>query len=149
VSRDQNGGARFAQFAPVVDPTFDLLQVLRFSVGPDWSTMNADHQQHTYCRYSVSTRSRASSPASTSRATRFRITGERQAAEETIIGITIGGHKIELRHASDSFRLAHGDVLADGTISRIATQRSNRGGGPVPVATRQRKVSDLWGGSIA
>src|ERR1700751_6114590 len=50
VSLKQNGGApfaeHFAQFAPVADETFDLQQILRFSVGPDWSTISADQQQH-------------------------------------------------------------------------------------------------------
>ena len=47
------------------------------------------------------------------------------------------------------------DVLADGTISRVATQRSDfrstlaHGGGQALVTTLQRKVSDLSGGSLA
>jgi phospholipid transport system substrate-binding protein len=47
------------------------------------------------------------------------------------------------------------DVLADGSISRVAVQRSDfrslltRGGGDALLASLQRKTSDLSGGALA
>ena len=84
VSLKQNGGApftqHFAQFAPVADETFDLQQILRFSVGPDWSTISADQQQHllqVFRQYTVASFvSNFDKPGDA----QFRITGERQAA---------------------------------------------------------------------
>ena len=47
------------------------------------------------------------------------------------------------------------DVLADGSISRVAVQRSDfrsllaSGGAPALLGSLQRKVSDLSGGALA
>ena len=155
----QDGGApfaqHFAQFAPVADETFDLQQILRFSVGPDWSTISADQQQHllqVFRQYTVASFvSNFDKPGDA----QFRITGERQAAGQTIVDTMIGDTKLSfvMRQAAAGWRVV--DVLADGTISRVATQRSDfrsalmRGGGPALIASLQRKVSDLSGGTIA
>jgi len=85
----------------------------------------------------------------------FRITGTRDLGAQTVVESTIGDTKLGfvVRQTTAGWRVV--DVLADGTISRVATQRSDfrstlmHGGGPALMASLQRKVSDLSGGSLA
>ena len=154
----QNGAApftqRFAQLAPAVDAAFDLQAILRTSVGPDWGTMSPDQQAQllqVFRQYTVASFvSNFDKPR-----IGFQITGERDVGAEKIVDGTIGDTKLGfvVRQTASGWRVV--DVLADGTISRVATQRSDfrstlmHGGGQALMAGLQRKVSDLSGGSIA
>jgi len=146
---------RFAQFAPVVDQTFDLQAILRTSVGPRWDTMSPAEQadlMRVFRQYTI-----ASFVANFDKPKgAFQITGERDTAGgQKVVDSTIGDTRLSyvLRQTGAGWQVV--DVLADGTISRVATQRSDfhstlaQGGGPALVATLQRKVSDLSGGSLA
>ena len=145
---------RFTQFAPAIDETFDLQDILRISVGPNWDTMNADQQNQllqVFRRYTV-----ASFVANFDKPEgQFRITGTRDLGAQTVVDSTIGNMKLGfvVRQTTAGWRVV--DVLADGSISRVATQRSDfrstlmHGGGPALMASLQRKVSDLSGGGLA
>jgi phospholipid transport system substrate-binding protein len=156
----QNGGSpfaqRFAQFAPVVDRTFDLQAILRTSVGAHWDTMDVGEQadlmkvfrQYTVARFVASFNKYSGE--------QFRITGTRDVpAGDKVVETKIGDTQVSyvIRQSAAGWRVI--DVLADGSISQVATQRSDfratlsHGGGQALVASLQRKVSDLSGGSLA
>jgi len=154
----QNGRApfaqRFTQFAPAVDETFDLQEILRISVGSNWDTMNSDQQNQllqVFRRYTV-----ASFVANFDKPEgQFRVTGTRDLGTQTVVDSTIGKTTLGfvVRQTTAGWRVV--DVLADGSVSRVATQRSDfrdalmHGGGPALIAKLQRKVSDLSGGGLA
>jgi phospholipid transport system substrate-binding protein len=154
-SRNAPFTQRFAQLVPVVDQAFDLQAILRTSVGPRWDTMSPAEQadlMRIFRQYTV-----ASFVANFDKPTEaFQITGERDTAGgQKVVDSTIGDTKLSyvMRQTSAGWQVV--DVLADGTISRVATQRSDfhstlaHGGAQALVATLQRKVSDLSGGSLA
>ena len=154
----QSGGLpfsqRFAELAPVVDQTFDLQAILRTSVGPRWETMSPaeqDQLMRVFRKYTV-----ASFVANFDRPKgAFQLRGQRDVGGNKVVDSTIGDTRLSfvMRQTGAGWRVL--DVLADGTISRVATQRSDfhstlsQGGGQALVATLQRKVSDLSGGSLA
>ena len=156
----QNGGSpfaqRFAQLAPVVDQTFDLQAILRTSVGPHWSTMSVGEQadlmkvfrQYTVARFVASFNKYSGE--------QFRITGARDVpGGDKVVETKIGDAQISyvMRQSVAGWHVI--DVLADGSISQVATQRSDfratlsHGGGQALAASLQRKVSDLSSGSLA
>jgi phospholipid transport system substrate-binding protein len=155
----QNGGTpftqRFAQFAPVVDQTFDLQSILRASVGLGWDAMTQAEQADligVFRQYTV-----ASFVANFDKPKGDFQIGTLRAAPsgEKVVDTRMGETKLSyvLRETPGGWRVV--DVLADGTISRVATQRSDfrstlmHGGGRALAAILQRKISDLSGGSLA
>jgi len=156
----QNGGSpfarRFAQFAPVVDQIFDLQAILRTSVGAHWDTMNVGEQADLMKVYRQYTVARFVANFDKYHGEQFRITGTRDVpGGEKVVETQIGSTQISFvtRQSSACWHVV--DVLADGSISQVATQRSDfratlsRGGGQALAASLQRKVSDLSGGSLA
>ena len=158
VQLSQNGSApfaqRYAQIAPAVDQALDLPAILRTSVGPRWDMMSPDEQAQllrVFRQYTI-----ASFVANFDKPKgAFQITGERDVGSDRVVDSKVGDTKLSfvMRQAPAGWRVV--DVLADGTISRVATQRSDfhstlsHGGGQALVAQLQRKVSDLSGGSLA
>jgi phospholipid transport system substrate-binding protein len=153
---------RFAMLAPVVDQTFDLPQVLRNSVGLGWSSLPAGQQaalQKAFRRYTV-----ASFLANFDSydGQRFAIGGNVRTVMpgEVVVPTQIvprSGKPTELdyvmRQTPAGWRAI--DVLADGSISRVAVQRSDfqnllaSGDGEALIATLRRKVQTLSGGELA
>ena len=159
VALTQNGSTpfaqRFAQFAPSVDQAFDLGSILRTSVGSHWETMTSSDQadlMRIFRDYTI-----ANFVANFDKYKgAFRVTGERDAVgDQRVVDSKIGDATLGfvLRDGPGGWRVV--DILADGTISRVATQRSDfrstllHGGAPALVASLQRKVSSLSGGSLA
>ena len=146
---------RFAQFAPVVDQTFDLQVILRTSVGTRLDTMSAGEQadlMKVFRRYTVA---RFVAHFDKYNGEQFRIAGTRDVSDGAkAVETRIGDSQISyvMRQSSAGWRVI--DVLADGSISQVATQRSDfratlsQGGGQALAARLQRKVSDLSGGSL-
>jgi phospholipid transport system substrate-binding protein len=153
---------RFAMLAPTVDRTFDLDAILRLSVGPHWATMTPDQQAKllsTFRQYTVasfvanfdnySNQTIEVTPGSRSLGNGDQVVTTRIAAP--------GGTPIMLayvmRQTPSGWKAV--DVLADGSISRVATQRSDfrsvlsSGGGAALVARLQSKVATLSGGALA
>lgn len=156
----QNGvspfAQRFAQFAPVVDQTFDLQAILRTSVGTRWDTMTAGDQGDLIRVFRQYTVARFVANFNKYNGEQFRINGVRDApGGDKVVGTKIGDTQVSyvMRQSSGGWRVV--DVLADGSISQVATQRSDfratlsQGGGQALAASLQRKVSDLSGGSLA
>jgi phospholipid transport system substrate-binding protein len=145
---------RFQMLAPVVDQTFDLSAVLIGSVGPRWSTLSEDdHAQlaDVFRRYTV-----ASFVANFDKYKGAPIvsSGRSLPNGEATVDSKMGNTDISfvLRTSGAGWRVV--DVLANGTISRVAVQRSDfrellqQGGGQALVSSLQRKVNQLSGGTL-
>jgi len=152
---------RFQALAPEVDQAFDLPAVLAVSVGSGWTTLSPDQQarlleafrRYTVASYVASFDRYAGQSFTVSPDTRDLGAG-RVAVQSRIT--PINGDATELDYVmkqSPSGRKVV-DVLAAGSISRVAVQRSDfrhvlsNGGGDALLATLLRKASDLSGGAL-
>jgi phospholipid transport system substrate-binding protein len=154
--------ARYQMLAPAVEQAFDLPAVLAVSVGPRWSSLPADQQSRlldAFRRYTV-----ASYVANfdSYKGQSFSVSPDARTlgSGEVVVNSRItptSGDPTELsyvmRQTPSGWKVV--DVLADGSISRVAVQRSDfrslltRGGGDALLASLQRKTSDLSGGALA
>lgn len=150
---------RFDAVEPVVDQVFDLQTVLKVSVGLRWNSMRRGVQTrllNAYRRFTVATY-----VASFDRydGERFRILpGARAAGVDRIVDTEIirGGEQRRLdyvmREGNGTWRAV--DVLLEGSISRVAVQRSDfrtvlaNGDADALIASLQRKIADLSGGAL-
>lgn len=145
---------RYQMLAPVVDQTFDLSAVLRGSVGPRWSTLSEDDRtqlmdvfrQYTVASFVANFDKYKGAPS---------VSGGRSLPNgEATVDSKLGDIALSfvLRTSGTGWRVV--DVLANGTISRVAVQRSDfrellqQGGGPALVSSLQRKVNQLSGGTL-
>jgi phospholipid transport system substrate-binding protein len=150
---------RFDMLAPIIDRTFDLTAILRESVGVSWATLPPDQQAMlaaAFRRYTVATYVNSFNSAD---GTRFevmpetRAVGNQQVVQTKIIPKSGDSHELDyvMRDGGSGWRVA--DVLADGSISRVAVQRSDfrrllsRGGAEALVASLKTKSTDLSDGS--
>jgi phospholipid transport system substrate-binding protein len=150
---------RFAMLAPIVDRTFDLAAILRESVGASWVTLPPDQQTllaQEFRRYTVAT---YVNNFDTYDGQRFVVTpetravGNQRVVQTQIIPRSGSSHELDyvMRDTGSGWRVV--DVLADGSISRVAVQRSDfrrlleRGGAAALVASLRSKSADLSDGS--
>lgn len=148
---------RYETLAPAVDRALDLPFILRISVGVNWASMSAAQQQqllaafrdYTIASYVDNFDSYDGQTLQIVGATRQLATGEQVVSTEII---PKGGepHKLDyVMHRSADGQWKAIDVLADGTISRVAVQRSDwtsllaSGGAPALLATLQKKTEAL------
>ena len=154
--------SRFNALAPAVDQAFDLPAVLAVSVGPSWASLSADQQsrlldafrRYTVASYVASFDSYNGQSFSVLPETRGLDAG-RVVVQSRLTRPT--GDKVELdyvmQQTASGWKIV--DVLAAGSISRVAVQRSDfrhlltRGGGDALLASLQRKTTDLSGGALA
>lgn len=152
---------RFDTLAPVVDRTFDLETILRNSVGLRWSGMPAAQRQQllaTFRRYTIATWV-ANFDAWSGQ--RFTVSPDVRRVGDALIVAT---HLVPrngsptvlsyvMRQTESGWRAV--DVLVDGSISRVAVQRSDfsavlsKGGAPALTASLQRKIDSMSDGSLA
>jgi phospholipid transport system substrate-binding protein len=153
---------RFTALAPAIDQAFDLPAVLAVSVGPRWASLPADQKarllaafrKYTIASYVANFDSYSGQTFSVSPTPRAVRPGE-VVVEGRITPTNGNATKLGyvMRQTPDGWRVV--DVLADGSISRVAVQRSDfssvlsSGGGEALLASLQRKTSDLSGGALA
>jgi len=157
----QGKATPFAQRAsgltPIVQRVFDLPAILRVSVGPAWFRLTPDEQGrllNVFQQYTVATYVQAFDSYDGQRfvvspQTRS-LAGGTQVVHTQIIPRSGETHAIDyvMRRAPDGAWKAT-DVLADGTISRVAVQRSDfsamlaQGGAAALEASLQRKTAML------
>jgi phospholipid transport system substrate-binding protein len=147
--------------APAVDAAFDLAGILRISVGAYWSSLPAGQQQtlfavfrtYTICNYVSSFhsyRNRVIAVAPTTRPV-----GSERVVTTTITKPGRDPLRIDyvMRDEDTGWKVV--DVLLDGTISRVAVQRSDfaslvsAGNASQLVATLRAKVSTLSNGTVS
>ena len=152
---------RFNTLAPVVDRTFDLETILRNSVGLPWPGLSAVQRSAllaTFRRYTI-----ASWVANFNvwSGQQFTIsTSLRHVGNEVVVPTELvprSGSPTSLsfvmQQGTSGWRVV--DVLVEGSISRVAVQRSDfrslltNGGVPALMASLQRKISSLSDGSLA
>jgi phospholipid transport system substrate-binding protein len=156
-------GTPFAQRAavirPVIEQVFDLPQILRISVGPRWNSFPPAEQTkllEVFTRYTV-----ASYVANfdSYNGQRFEIlpqtraVGADQVVTTRLVPRSGEATRIDyqMRRTSTGWRVV--DVLVDGSISRVAVQRSDfrsllAGGGPERlISSLERKVASLQSGN--
>ena len=151
---------RFDALTPVIDRVFDLETVLKVSVGLRWDSMSDSVRTHllkVYRRFTIATY-----VANFDRynGDQFEILpGSRPSGVDRIVGTEIisGGQRMRLdyvmRDNNGSWRVV--DALFDGSISRVAVQRSDfrkilaNGDANALIASLNRKIVDLSNGALS
>lgn len=153
---------RFTALTPVIEQTFDLDAVLAVSVGPGWSALPDDQKptlRAAFLRYTVA--SYAANFDSYSGQTfqvspTVRDAGNGRVIVQTRLISTDGSARslnYLMRNGPSGWRAV--DVLEDGSISRVAVQRSDfrglldNGGVPALMTALRQKVVTLSGGMLA
>jgi phospholipid transport system substrate-binding protein len=150
---------RYRMLAPVIDQVFNLDTVLANSIGLSWASMPAERKAElsaAFRRYTVSSyvsnfnsyngQSFQISPS-------VRSVGEKQVVVQTHL-IRADDSPLDLSYLVSETQSGWQvvDVLMNGSISRVAVQRSDfrellrNGGVPALVAGLQSKVASLSGG---
>jgi phospholipid transport system substrate-binding protein len=151
---------RFETIAPVISRTFDLEAILRQVIGPRWAVLPADKQAalaDAFRRYTI-----ASYVANfdTYSGQRFDISpGVRAVGNDRVVETRIalpggGAHALDyvMRAESGAWKVV--DVLAEGSISRVAAQRSEMrslladGSGAGLLVSLRQKTAELSGGIL-
>jgi phospholipid transport system substrate-binding protein len=160
--RDTPFEQRLAALAPVIEQTFDLDAVLSASVGLSWPTLPEDQKQQlraAFRRYTVASYAAnfdSFAGQTFEIAPVVRSTGGGGVIVETRIVPTNGSPtKLDyvMRNGTAGWKAV--DVLADGSISRVAVQRSDfrhlliSGGVSALMAGLQHKIASLSGGMPA
>jgi phospholipid transport system substrate-binding protein len=146
---------RFDMLAPAVDRALNLGTILQVSVGSMWSTLSAD--QHSslldaFRRYTINSYLSSFNSYDGQRFVidpNLRTVGADQVVQTKIVPKSGDAHSLDyvMRQAGTDWKAV--DVLAEGSISRVATQRSDfrslvmRGGSDALLATLQKKAADL------
>ena len=147
---------RYDRLAPVIGRTFDLQAILRQVIGLRWSSLPPDQQaalEDAFRRYTIA-----------SYVANFDATGERfeilpgvsavgndRVVQTRLVGPSGQAHVLAyvMRQTGSGWRIV--DVLADGSISRVAAQRSEvrsvlaDGGSAALVVSLRRKTAELSG----
>jgi phospholipid transport system substrate-binding protein len=155
-------GQRFATLAPAVERAFDLGAILQLSVGPSWSSLSPDQQsvlmtafrRYTVANYVNSFDNYNGQRIDISPDTKGLPNGE-QVAQTRIISSSGESHQLDyvMRQEGGGWKAV--DVLADGSISRVAVQRSDfrrlvsRGGAQALIESLNQKTTDLSGGALS
>jgi phospholipid transport system substrate-binding protein len=150
---------RFDALAPVVDRVFDLETVLKVSVGLRWDSMDPDTRTrllHAYRRFTVATYVANFDKFD---GERFQILpGARNSGTDRIVPTEIltSGDPMRLdyvmRDGNGAWRVV--DVLFEGSISRVAVQRSDfrkilaSGDADALITSLRRKIADLSDGAL-
>ncbi len=151
---------RYDKLAPVIGRAFDLQAILRQVIGLRWTSLPPDQQaalEDAFRRYTVASYVANFDDYS---GERFEIlpgvsaVGNDRVVQTRIVGPTGRAHVLAyvLRQTGSGWRIA--DVLADGSISRVAAQRSevrsvlSDGGGTALLVSLRRKTAELSGGIL-
>ena len=149
---------RYTEVAPAVEKAFDLPTILQTSVGPRWQTFTPAQQQDLQTEFLRFTVASYVSNFSSFGGEKFEVEpnlrayGADQVVSTRIIPVHGDVARIDyvMRQGSAGWQAV--DVLLDGTISRVAVQRSDfrslLDGGPAALLdSLRKKVSDLSGGA--
>jgi phospholipid transport system substrate-binding protein len=152
---------RFQMLAPSVEHAFDLPAVLQLSVGPSWSSLPPDQQNTLLTAFRRYTVANYVNNFDNYNGQRFDIQPDSRAlangeqlVQTKIVSASGDSHELDyvMRRMPGGWKAV--DVLADGSISRVAVQRSDfrrlveRGGAPALIESLNQKTSDLSGGAL-
>jgi phospholipid transport system substrate-binding protein len=151
---------RYDKIAPVISRTFDLEAIVRQVIGLRWASLPAEQQgalTDAFRRYTI-----ASYVANFDGyyGERFELlptitaVGNDRVVQTRIVSPSGQGHMLAyvMRQTASGWRIV--DVLADGSVSRVAAQRSEvrsvlaDGGGTGLLVSLRRKTAELSGGIL-
>jgi phospholipid transport system substrate-binding protein len=151
---------RYETIAPVIGRTFDLEAILRQVVGPRWSSLPADQQaaladafrRYTIARYVANFDSYSGQRFDTTPV--IRAVGNDRVVETRIATPGVRLHALDyvMRQEGGGWKVV--DVLAEGSISQVASQRSEMrslladGGGAELLVSLRQKTAELSGGIL-
>lgn len=152
---------RFQLLAPAVDQAFDLAGILRVSVGAYWASLPPAQQQALLAEFRTFT---VASYVSNFHSYKGRVltvspttrpVGTQQVVMTTIQKPNRAALRIDyvMRNEASGWRVV--DVLLDGTISRVATQRSDfsanvsQGDASRLIALLKSKIATLSNGAMS
>ena len=151
---------RYETIAPVIGRTFDLEAILRQVIGPRLAALPADQQAalaDAFRRYTIASYVANFDGYSGQRfevVPAVRAVGNDRVVETRITSPTGGSHVLDyvMRQEGGGWKVV--DVLADGAISRVASQRSEMrslladGGGAGLLVSLRQKTAELSGGIL-
>ena len=146
---------RIDRLAPIIDRDFDLDTILRTSVGLRWQTLDEASQQRIFAVFRTFTIASYAANFDKDAGERFEVLPQiRASGTDQIVQsqlITPAGEQIRIdyvmRGGPGGWRVV--DVLVDGSISRVAVQRSDfrsllASGDPTPlVDSLRQKIAEL------
>ena len=151
---------RYDALTPVIDQVFDLEAILKISVGPQWPALSPEQQaslRQAFRRYTIATYVSNFDGFS---GQRFEIqpgsmaAGADEIVQTRIVPASGEPHRLDyvMRQMGGAWKVV--DVLADGSISRVAVQRSEiravlaRGGAPALLDRLRKKTAEMSGGQV-
>jgi phospholipid transport system substrate-binding protein len=151
---------RYDKIAPVIGRAFDLDVIVRQVVGPLWAALPPDQQAalgDAFRRYTIASYVSNFDDYS---GERFEVlpgvaaVGNDRVVKTQIVTASGQAHVLAyvMRQTGDGWRVV--DVLAEGSISRVAAQRSeirsvlSDGGGSGLLVSLHRKTAELSGGIL-
>jgi phospholipid transport system substrate-binding protein len=150
---------RFKMLAPTIDAAFDLPEILRNSVGLRWQDMSTDQRSALEQVFRVFTIASYAANFDNFDGQRIEILPERRSigADQVIATNLIQGEQATridyvMRQTGGTWRAI--DVLLNGTISRVAVQRSDfrrlldSGNAERLIQSLRDKVAELSGGTV-
>jgi phospholipid transport system substrate-binding protein len=152
--------ARYTALKPVVERSFDLPNILQTSAGLLWPQIPPAQQAELLTLFTQYTVASYISSFSGYGGQHFdTLPGTRRVGAKRVVTTDLvapGGHKTELAYVmaptAGSWKIT--DVLFEGTISKVATQRSDFGSLIEPgnanklIAALKQKVTALSGGAL-
>jgi phospholipid transport system substrate-binding protein len=152
---------RYDLLAPAVDRVFDLSRIISISVGSYWGSLPATQQQKLrqvfrsfiIANYVSNFHTYNGDVAAVSPAT--RAVGAQQVVTSTFTKPSGDVLRIDYVMGQSANGWQVEDILLDGTISRVAVQRSDfssllsQGDATQLIASLEQKVSTLSGGAIS
>ncbi len=152
---------RFATLAPLVEGAFDVSGILQASVGPRWAALPPAQQSQlldVFRRFTVASYVANFDNFDGEKLELLpdsRSVGADQVVASQIVPARGAPTRIDyvMRHTQAGWRAV--DVLLNGSISRVAVQRSDfrsllGSGDATPlIQSLQRKIADLSGGTLA
>jgi phospholipid transport system substrate-binding protein len=150
---------RYAALAPVVSGVFDVPFMARLAVGPSWATLTSAQQQQLIAAFGRYVSATYAYRFDSYSGQRLEVTGDQPYGGEVIVKTEIvesGSEPVTInylmRQNGNSWQIS--DVYLDGTISQLATQRSEfqsilqRKGVDGLIATLKRKVDLLTSNTV-
>jgi phospholipid transport system substrate-binding protein len=153
-------GQRFNMLAPAIDAAFDLETILQFSIGATWAGLPAEQKaalRDAFRRYTIASYVDSFDQFNGQRFVVLPdlrpVDNGEEVVQTHIISRDGDTHVLAyvMRNGSAGWRVV--DVLEDGTISRVAVQRSDfrqlllRGGAPALLESLQSKTANLSDGA--
>jgi phospholipid transport system substrate-binding protein len=151
---------RYETIAPVIGRVFDLEVILQHVIGPRWASLPPDQQGalgDAFRRYTIASYVANFDGYSGQRfdiLPGLRAAGGDRIVETRIVPRFGQPHELDyvLRQESGGWKIV--DVLAEGSVSRVAAQRSEMrsvlsdGGGAALLVSLRRKTAELSGGIL-